>query len=152
MTPYVHTPPYIWTPTIHLDTPICSESFNRVFILLFLKTFSYFRGSHGGLLDLGVSLCPLCLYTPIHLDTYHTFGHPHFFRVLIWYLFCCILNVFLLKRQSWGVVRLRVCPYAPCMFVCPHIFGCPISLDAPICLDTWFRVPAACNFLSWNRR
>ena len=35
------------TPT-QTKPPICSVSFNRAFILLYHKMFSYFRGRHGG--------------------------------------------------------------------------------------------------------
>ena len=61
----------------------------------------------------GVSM-PLCLYTPIHLDTYHTFRHPHLFRVLIGYLFCYFIKCFPIR----GV-------YIPPMFIHPHTFGHP---------------------------
>ena len=73
--PYVHIPP------IHLDTPIYSESFNRVFILLYHKMFSYFRGSYGGLSDLGgIHMLPMFIHPPyiwtppIYLDTLHLFS------------------------------------------------------------------------------
>ena len=38
---------YLYTP-IHLDTPICSESFNRVFILLYHKCFPTLEAVMGG--------------------------------------------------------------------------------------------------------
>ena len=82
----VHIAPMFIHP-IHLDTPICSESFNMVFILLVHKMFSYFRGSHGGLSGLEcihippmfiyplyVLMPPLCLDTPIHLGASEHMG------------------------------------------------------------------------------
>ena len=115
-------PPILIHP-LHLDTPICSESSNRVFILLVHKIFSYFRGSHRGLSDLGgVHMPPMFIHP-------HTFGHPQYVqRVLIGYLFCYIIKYFPTLEEVMGVVRLRGCPYD---------YGNipPVCLDAPICLD-----------------
>ena len=71
------------------------QSFNRIFIWLYHKKFSYFRGSHGELSDLGgVHLPPMFIHP-------HTFGHPPYIwtppifqRVLIGYLFCYIIKCF----------------------------------------------------------
>ena len=73
-----YAPQYSYTP-IHLETPICSGNFNRVFILLYHKMFSYFRGSHGVVRLRGYPYtpcmfgcphmfgCPICWDMPIHL-------------------------------------------------------------------------------------
>ena len=52
---------------IQWETPICSESFNRVFILLYHKMFSYFRDSHGGLSDLGGVHIPPMFICPLYI-------------------------------------------------------------------------------------
>ena len=134
-------PPCIWTPLIHLDTPIYSASFNRVFILLYHKMFSYFRGSHGGLSDLEGVHMPLSSYTPIHLDT--PVCSESFNRVfnLLFH------KIFPTLEAVMGVVRLRGYPCAPYVHmspVCfkapicvdiPYMFRCPICLNTPICSD-----------------
>ena len=104
--------PYIWTP------PICSESFNRVFCNIM---FSYFRGSHGGLSDLGGVHMPPMVIQP------HMFGHPQYVQ--------SFNRVFILLFH--GVVRLRgypyapLCSYAPCMFQYPHLCGHPPYVWTP---------------------
>ena len=98
---------FIYCP-IHLDTSICLECFNRVFIL-YHKMFSYFRGSHGGLSDLrGFHMTPMVIHP-------HIFGHPWYVqRYLIGYLFCYILKCFPTLEtvmggcQTYGV---SICPY-----------------------------------------
>ena len=58
--------------------------------------------------------------------------------------------MFLLWRQSLGVVRPRGCPYAPYVHMPPVCLDAPIGLDtpicleAPICLDTHVWMPPVC--------
>ena len=67
---------------------------------------------------------PPYVHTPsIHLEP------PYVQGVLIGYLFCYIIKCFPTLEAVMGVVRLKGCPYASC------IFGCPICLDTPICSD-----------------
>ena len=78
--------------TLHtFGHPQYVQSFNRVFILLFHKIFSYFKGSHGGCQNKGypyapyIYMTPVCSVSPyvwtspICLDAPYI-GHPHMFR------------------------------------------------------------------------
>ena len=111
MSPMFIHPPYIWNPPY-------VQSFNRVFILLYHKMFSYFRGSHGGCKTYRVSICPLCSYTP------YIWTPPYVQRVFIGYLFCFIIKCFPTLEAVMGVVRLTGCPYVTYVHT-PHTFGHP---------------------------
>ena len=112
----VHMPP-LWSYIPHtFGCPPYIQSFNTVFILLYHKMFSYFRGRHEGLSDLGdvhmppyVHMPHVCLDTLIYLDTPYMFGYP-----------------------SVCLGPAPVCLDAPCMSGHPHMFGCPICLDTSL--------------------
>ena len=70
-----HTP-------IHLDTPICSKSFNRAFILLYHKCFPTLEAVMGVVrlrvcpYTPYVHMPPVCLDTPICLDAQYLWVPP----------------------------------------------------------------------------
>ena len=49
-------------------------------------------------------------------------------------MFRCLLYIHNTKKACF--VRLRVCPYAPYIWMPPVCWDAPICLDAPVCLDT----------------
>ena len=99
--------PYVYMPPIHLDTPVCSEIFKRVFILLIHKMFSYFRGSHGGLSELRVySYAPVCFKAPMC-------GHPPY----VW-----TSPYVQMPPNVWGHPNKRGHPN---IWGYPNIWGCP---------------------------
>ena len=82
--------------------------------------FSYFRGSHGGLSDLG-----WCPYAPYVHRLPYIWTPPYVQQILIGYLFCYFIKCFpTLETVMQGVVRLRSV-HMPPMFI--H----PIHLDTP---------------------
>ena len=73
--PHVHTPPYIWMP------PICSESYNRVFILLYHKMFPTLEVVNGVVKTYGVSICPTMFTCPLYASmTPYVWTPPDMFR------------------------------------------------------------------------
>ena len=108
--------------------PHMFREFNRVFILLYNKMFSYFRGSHGGLSDLGGVHMPH-VHTPIiHLDT--PICSESFNRLFI-LLYHKMFSY--LRGSHRGLSDLGGCPYTP-MFIHPHTFGHPHMFNVPKCM------------------
>ena len=134
MPPYVHAPSIHLDTPIHLNTPICSASFNRVFICYIIKCFPALKAVMGGV---RLKWCP---YTPHMFIHPHTSRHspyigtPHVFRVLIGYLFCYIIKYFSILEAVIGVVRLRGCPYGPYVNTPLYIW------ITTICSETFNRV------------
>ena len=108
-----------YTP-FHLDMPSIFSQFEQgIFILLFYKMFSYFRGSHGGLSDLGgVHIHPCSqtpyIWTPLYVQ-----------QILIGYLFCYNIKMFSYFRDcQWGLSDLGGI-HMPPIFKHPPYFRTP---------------------------
>ena len=109
----VHMPPMFITPPIHLDITNMFSKFNGIFILLFHEMFSYFRGSNGGLSDLGgTQMLHMFIYV-LYVSKPPYIGHPH--------MFGCLSYVWMPP----------VCLDVPCISRHPHIFRWPIHFDTP---------------------
>ena len=112
-----------YTPFIQ-TCPVYLVSFNRVFILLFYKMFSYFRGSHEGLSDLGAVHMPPYVHRP------HIFGYPPYVQQ-IWQAsyFCYNIKCFLtLETVKGGCQTQEVSIYPLCSYT-PYIQTPPIYLE-----------------------
>ena len=109
--------PYVYALPIHLDTP----NMFRVligYLFYFIKCFATLEAVMGLSYLAGVNM-PLCSYTPIHLDI--PICSESFNRVFILLYHKCLPTL----EAVMEVVRLRVCPYAP------YVYMPPICLDAP---------------------